>query len=484
MFRYLLLLLALSLPLWSQQGTYNAIQAPDCQIFVYLPSGTSTTVVFDNRTAGCTDWAVTYNSSGYSAVSFLFQSAPNNAGSPGTWGAYGGTTVTGSNPMTATTQTSSTFSGYQPWLRASVTLTGSGIVQGAVYGWRYRPTGSGGGGGGCPDPCPVVGVDAPGAASTADPVQVAGNDGTNVRAIKTDTGGNTAVVGSTADGGSTVGLQPVVIGGQASGNLVRQFGLLDTLTDASATGGRSLAVGASVFDGTNWNRQRGNLLGTWIQGPGGDGVANAAAGNTVRIAGMTGGGTTGVLRTIRVGSQGALELQGGSVAQADGISNNQILPTYDGASGGSSRSINYAFNGSTWDRVRGSATAGLTVGGYSSGATGTLYGMTACDSSAVINVTAGSTTGLVGISGTRSTRVCGFTITSETASSTATFVQGLDTNCAIGPSNLTGALSMGVASNITHGSGLGELFKTGAGFALCLTAVTGNITGVVTYARF
>lgn len=487
MFRYLLLLLVLSLPLWSQQGTYNAIQAPDCQFFVYLPSGTATTVVFDNRTTGCTDWAVTYNSSGYSAVSFLFQSAPNNAGSPGTWGAYGGTTVTGSNPMTSTTQTSSTFSGYQPWLRASVTLTGSGIVQGAVYGWRYKPTGSGGGGGGCPDPCPVVGVDAPGAASTADPVQVAGNDGTNVRAIKTDTSGNAAVVGPIADGGSTVGIQPVIIGGQASGNLVRQFGLLDTLTDASATGGRSLAAGLSLFNGTTWDRMRGSTLGAYVQG------AIAQAGNVTSVNPLLIGGRSGTAGVaLTVSSSGFLQLDGTTVGlgTADGVVNtNVLMPTFQGVAnttttGHMFRTIGLLYNGSTWDRPRGSATAGLTIGGFGSGASGTLYGMTACNSSAAVSVGPGTTVELVSLTASRAVRVCAFTIDADTAASTAQFVYGTGTNCGTGTTNLTGAYALGVGQSVNVGSGLGELFKTAAGNALCLTAVTGTIAGHVSYAKY
>ena len=176
----------------------------------------------------------------------------------------------------------------------------------------------------------------------------------------------------------------------------------------------------------------------------------------------------------------------GTVASsnADGASNAANTLRNSASGDNITKTYGYSFNGSTWDRNRGSSAAGQTVGGFGSGASGTLYGMSACDSSAVVNVAAGATTELVPLTASRSVRVCGFAITADTAASTAKFVQGTGTNCGTGTADLTGAMAMGVASNVTLGSGLGELFKTTAANALCLTAVTGTITGVVSYARY
>ena len=62
---------------------------PDCQFFftftaatTNLPSGNG----FDNRQQGCKTWSIVYFNSGFSAVSVLFQSAPNNNGTAGSWG--------------------------------------------------------------------------------------------------------------------------------------------------------------------------------------------------------------------------------------------------------------------------------------------------------------------------------------------------------------------------------------------------------------
>jgi len=457
--------------------------------------------VFNNLTKGCTNWTVTYNSTGFSALSLTVQTAPNSSGSPGTWATF--TAATGSNPSTSITQASATFTGYFPFLRVNLSgLTGTGTVSGLLYGAWNETVATGGSAGNTT----VIGPNAPGSPSTANPVQVAGNDGTNVRALKTDTSGNSSVVGPAADGGSTVGLQPVVIGGQASGNLVRQFGLIDTLTDASATGGRSLAVGASVYNGSTWDRQRGTTNGTYVQGP--VAAGSATAGNPVLMGGVlqaattvrsfsaqtlgnvhslavsAGVGPSGNTMQLATSAGGGLRPNGTGETLSDGATNTPFLPVGEGGFALFSANRNFLYNGTTWDRARGSATAGTTVGGYGSGASGTLYGMSSCDSSAVVNVAAGATTELVSLTASRSVRVCGFAITADTAASTAKFVQGTGTNCGTGTADLTGAMAMGVASNVTLGSGLGELFKTTAGNALCLAAVTGTITGVVTYAKF
>lgn len=104
-------------------------------------------------------------------------------------------------------------------------------------------------------PWSVVGAAADGAAPSGNPVLVAGQDGTNVQSLKTDTVGRPEVVGAAATGVAVAGA-PVRVGG-SDGTLTR-----DILTD---TGGRQVVVGAAAdgaapvgdpvlgagFDGTN-----------------------------------------------------------------------------------------------------------------------------------------------------------------------------------------------------------------------------------------
>jgi hypothetical protein len=234
---YLLLLffplsLPLSLPLLLSLCENRAMGqampiAPDCQLFLSF-STAGTTATFDNRAQGCVSWTLQYTSSGFSGLTLLFQSA-QGAVTPGTFGAYGGTTVTGANPMSSTTGEVSTFvNGIVniPWVNVKVSgLGGSGNITGVLYGYKSGSGGGGGGGaGGCPSatPCVVIGPTASGSPQANAPVQVAGNDGTDVRNLATDASGDTKVVGPVAVG-SAVG-NPVTTGGQSSaGNAVNDF---------------------------------------------------------------------------------------------------------------------------------------------------------------------------------------------------------------------------------------------------------------------
>jgi hypothetical protein len=76
--------------------------------------------------------------SGVSALSIQFESATDLGGNtPGTFVAFGGTILSGVNPVTATTQATSTFTGMFPWLRVNPTsVTGTGNVVGVVYGFK------------------------------------------------------------------------------------------------------------------------------------------------------------------------------------------------------------------------------------------------------------------------------------------------------------------------------------------------------------
>jgi len=137
---------------------YHKLPDPDCIVaFSFTAPGQTSPLApqngFDNRENGCNVWSLTYSVSGFASVNISLQSAPNNAGIPGTWVTFAGQTVfAGSNPNTnLVTNTLAQVSGYQPWVRVSLNSAGgSGVVTGSLYGWKIPSAepGQGGGGGG------------------------------------------------------------------------------------------------------------------------------------------------------------------------------------------------------------------------------------------------------------------------------------------------------------------------------------------------
>jgi hypothetical protein len=186
-------------------GTYN------------FPGGNG----FDNRTVGCVTWTLEWQSSLSPTVTF--QSSLGVAG-PASYGAYTGTTVfsgagiqTFSNLQTGTVVDT-------PWVRVDVVTGSSGQTKGVLFGYRTGYTGGtgggggGGGGSGCSSPCPVVGTAAAGSPPSGDPVQVGGTDGTDIRAVKTDSSGDVEVLGQgTAAPGASAG-NPVMTGTRDDSN--------------------------------------------------------------------------------------------------------------------------------------------------------------------------------------------------------------------------------------------------------------------------
>ena len=120
---------------------------PQCSIaFNFAAPGN---VQRDNRQTGCLSWTLTYSSTGFSAISLVFQTAPDNNGVPGSWSTF--TASSGINPNTATNQASSTFTGYFPWVRILLSsATGTGSVKGTVFSYQQTAYTAGGGGGGSP----------------------------------------------------------------------------------------------------------------------------------------------------------------------------------------------------------------------------------------------------------------------------------------------------------------------------------------------
>ncbi len=132
-------LLAAALSAQPQQVLPN----PDCQFYftlttsgTFLPTGNG----FDNRQQGCTVWNFSYVNSGFSGLTVTLQSAANNAGSAGSWGtgfAVQQSTISGSNAATNTTAGFWWAEGTNAFVRVILSgTTGSGVVNGAVFGWR------------------------------------------------------------------------------------------------------------------------------------------------------------------------------------------------------------------------------------------------------------------------------------------------------------------------------------------------------------
>jgi hypothetical protein len=167
-----LLALALFSPLGFAQST--RVQ-PDCIINFGIGGGAPLTGAGQatvpqlgggqNTQFGCFDWRINYFVDGFSGVSLLVQAAPDNAGAPGTWATFSGSTCAspptypcltdGVNPNTSTTYASTGLSGPAPWVRVILSsATGSGSVSGVLYGCR-RPgcsslsSSTSGGGGSC-----------------------------------------------------------------------------------------------------------------------------------------------------------------------------------------------------------------------------------------------------------------------------------------------------------------------------------------------
>jgi hypothetical protein len=142
-------------------------------------TGTGFVQMADNLQTLCNNFTISYSSRGFSVVSLVVQDAPDNGNTPGTFVTYAGTVNTGINPNTSIVAASSTFTGFFRWIGVNLaTATGTGSIDGAIYGDQVAPTAGGSSGSsGCPNPCPVIGPTAVGSPSANPPVQISENDG-------------------------------------------------------------------------------------------------------------------------------------------------------------------------------------------------------------------------------------------------------------------------------------------------------------------
>ena len=202
----ILALLLITSPLYAQ-GSLTLYQ-----------STAPTSTVFNNTNPRYNAWTVMYSYSGSGSFSIELDCAPDAtvAGGTPTPGSFTAcTATTGSNPSTTPQYGYITFVGYQtslgsaPWVQLNLTAISSGNLTAFAMGFTAADPEGGGSSGGCAGtagtPCIVAGPNAAGTASTKAPVQIAGNDGTDVQFIKTDTSGRTQAVGAAAVGASPVG---------------------------------------------------------------------------------------------------------------------------------------------------------------------------------------------------------------------------------------------------------------------------------------
>ena len=211
------------LTLFAVAAAAQTVPPPDCNVAsnTAIAGGTGTVPgtqsgtnpYYDNRAQQCVLWLVRYAAdSGLSGYTVAFQNA-SGATTPGSFGSWGGNTVAASASFGSASSGTAFYSSVDstattidvPWVRVDASgASGTGNVYVTLQGWRVNwlsSSGGGGGGGtGCPNPCPVVGTAAAGSVPSGDPVQVGGSDGTDIRTIKTDTNGNSQVVGGIAVG--------------------------------------------------------------------------------------------------------------------------------------------------------------------------------------------------------------------------------------------------------------------------------------------
>ncbi len=108
------------------------------QLITTLPGSSST---FDNRLVACTAWSLSYDSEGFSGLTIALQNAPVSFTTPnfvaGTFITFAGTSIIGTNPMTATTSSFYTATGYYPYINVAVSgLTGTGSINAVLMGWK------------------------------------------------------------------------------------------------------------------------------------------------------------------------------------------------------------------------------------------------------------------------------------------------------------------------------------------------------------
>jgi hypothetical protein len=143
------------------QQLQNVTVQPDCVIVINFTTIGQTTPTapnagYNNMTGGCTTWTMQIAVSGFGgSPSVQLESAPNNAGVPGSWVTFaGGTIISPSpnnvNPIVTTTTGFLWEVGPAAWVRAHFLTgaTGTGTITGLLLGYRVPTASSNGTSGG------------------------------------------------------------------------------------------------------------------------------------------------------------------------------------------------------------------------------------------------------------------------------------------------------------------------------------------------
>ena len=135
-FLTLLALAILALPSFGQASS------PNCNINFSWNDVAASASFYNGGQVQCAYFVLTYQVTGFIAVSIQFESATGIAGAPGSFGAFTGTLVSGSNPSTSVScgtpsNCTAVFSGVVGWFRVRfVSHTGNGTIQGTLQGYK------------------------------------------------------------------------------------------------------------------------------------------------------------------------------------------------------------------------------------------------------------------------------------------------------------------------------------------------------------
>lgn len=216
---------------------------------------------------------------------------------------------------------------------------------------------------------------------------------------------------------------------------------------ASATGSGTITGVLYGFRSSASLTLSGNVT---VVGP--DAAGSPPTGNPVLVAGWD---LTNVRRIV-TDTNGRLDPAGTSTAMADGVSNTQNLPDFEGGVGGV-RTFPTEFNGSTWDR------------------------RFACTNQAAITLTASGDTQIIALSGSTVIQICHLSIAAASAIDLK-ITRGTGANCAGATADVTGLYRNVTAVALDFDRGP---LRGAAGTAICVNlSANVNAGGVVTYAQF
>ena len=122
--------------------TNRTTDNPDGISVISLTGGAGRAPSINNLAQQCNSWILQYSTEGLSAQSLELDSSAStyngrSSETPLSWSAFGGTTISGSNPSTTTTSGTFIGTGYYPWLSVNLaSSTGTGSVTVMLLGWK------------------------------------------------------------------------------------------------------------------------------------------------------------------------------------------------------------------------------------------------------------------------------------------------------------------------------------------------------------